>query len=122
MSWANDEIFVAIQIESVRAAEQAEQILAVDGIDGCWIGPGDLSMSMGVDLATEKGREAHEALILQVFEACKRVNKIPGIYTPSASEALRRADQGGLFMTSGGDGPWVVEGAKETLRQLGRLD
>ena len=121
MKWANDEIFVAIQIESVRAAEKAEQIMAVDGIDGCWIGPGDLSLDMGVDLSTPEGKEAHEALILKVFEACKKVNKIPGIWTPNASEALRRAEQGGLFMTAGGDGPWAVEGAKETLRQLGRL-
>ena len=94
--------------------------MSVDGIDGCWIGPGDLSLSMGVDLSTTEGKEAHESLILKVFEACKKVNKIPGIYAPNASEALRRAEQGGLFMTSGGDGPWAVEGANETLRQLGR--
>ena len=46
-SGANDEIFLAIQLETVRAAEIAEDILSVEGIDGCWIGPGDLSMSHG---------------------------------------------------------------------------
>ena len=120
MQWANDEIFLAVQIETVRAAEIAEQILAVEGIDGCWIGPGDLSMSMGVDLSDAAGWQAHDDLIVEVFKACKRAGKIPGIYTPSASEALRRAEQGGLFLTSGGDGPWVVEGARQTLRDLGR--
>ncbi len=48
MRWANDEIFLAVQIETVGAAEVAEDILAVEGIDGCWVGPGDLSMSMGL--------------------------------------------------------------------------
>ncbi len=120
MEWANDEIFLAVQIETVRAADIAERILAVEGIDGCWIGPGDLSMSMGVDLTDAAGWQAHDDLIVQVFEACKRVGKIPGIYTPSAAEALRRAEQGGLFLTTGGDGPWVVEGARNTLQELGR--
>ena len=120
MQWANDEIFLAVQIETVRAAAVAEDILSVEGIDGCWVGPGDLSFSMGVDLSDPAGWQAHDDLIVQVFEATKRAGKIPGIYTPSASEALRRAAQGGLFLTAGGDGPWVVEGALSTLKELGR--
>ena len=120
MQWANDDIFLAVQIETVEAAAVAEDILSVEGIDGCWIGPGDLSYSMGVDLSDPAGWQAHDDLIVQIFEATKRAGKIPGIYTPSASEALRRAEQGGLFLTAGGDGPWVVEGALSTLKELGR--
>ena len=120
MQWANDEIFLAVQIETVEAAAVAEEILSVEGIDGCWVGPGDLSYSMGVDLSDPTGWQAHDDLIVQVFEATMRAGKIPGIYTPSASEALRRAEQGGLFLTAGGDGPWVVEGALNTLKELGR--
>ena len=101
MQWANEEIFLAVQIETVPAAEIAEEILAVEGIDGCWVGPGDLSMSMGVDLSDAAGWQAHDDLIVSVFEACKRAGKIPGIWTPSASEALRRAEQGGLFPDDG---------------------
>ena len=37
---ANEEIFLAVQIESAPAVESAEGIMAVEGIDGCWIGPG----------------------------------------------------------------------------------
>ncbi len=120
MQWANDEIFLAVQIETVEAAAVAEGILSVEGIDGCWVGPGDLSYSMGVDLSDPAGWQAHDDLIMQIFEATKRAGKTPGIYTPSASEALRRAEQGGLFLTAGGDGPWVVEGALSTLKELGR--
>lgn len=120
MQWANDEIFLAIQLETVRAAEIAEDILSVEGIDGCWIGPGDLSMSMGVDLSDDEGWKAHDDLIVEMFEATRRAGKIPGIWTGSASEALRRHEQGGLFLTTGGDGPWVVEGARRTLAELGR--
>ena len=38
--WANDQIFLAVQIETDDGARNAEEIMAVDGIDGCWIGPG----------------------------------------------------------------------------------
>ena len=48
---ANDEIFLAVQIETDEGAANAKEILSVDGIDGCWIGPGDLSRYMGLDLS-----------------------------------------------------------------------
>lgn len=120
MQWANHEIFLAVQIETVAAAQIAEQILAVEGIDGCWIGPGDLSMSMGADLSDPADWQAHDDLIVQTFAACARAGKIPGIWTPNASEALRRAAQGGLFLTAGGDAPWALAGARQTLADLGR--
>ena len=53
--WANDQIFLAVQIETDDGARNAEEIMAVDGIDGCWIGPGDLSRYMRLDLNTRRG-------------------------------------------------------------------
>jgi 4-hydroxy-2-oxoheptanedioate aldolase len=120
MSWTDDEVFVAIQIETAQAAAHAEEIMSVEGIDGCWIGPNDLSMSMGVDLSTEQGRMEHEAAIVGIIEACGRAGKIPGISTPDAARAQHWIDRGGLFLTAGDDGSWMLEGAQRTLRDLGR--
>ena len=39
----NEEIFMAVQIETRLGVERAAEILAVDGVDGCWIGPSDLA-------------------------------------------------------------------------------
>ena len=119
LSRINDEVFLAIQIESVRAVNHAEEILAVDGVDGCWIGPADLANSMGVDLSTPEGAAAHEAAILRVLEACRKTNKIPGIW--GDEDAQRWIKHGFLFVTAGGDGGFVYRGARETLRKLGRL-
>ena len=77
-------------------------------------------MSMGADLSDPADWQAHDDLIVQTFAACKRAAKIPGIWTPNASEALRRAAQGGLFLTAGGDAPWALSGARQTLAELGR--
>lgn len=119
-SWIDDEIFLAIQIETVQAAERAEEIMSVDGIDGLWIGPHDLSMSMGVDLGTDAGRKEHEAAIQAVVDACKRANKVPGISCPNAAITQHWTDRGCLFVTTGADSEWAVEGGQEALRKLGR--
>ena len=115
--WIDDEVFLAVQIETIRAVERADEIMAVDGIDGCWIGPGDLGKSMGID----RGSEAHTAAVRRAIEACHKTNKIPGISMGEAEEAQRWIDEGCLFVTAGYDKGWVIEGAERTLRTLGRL-
>ena len=46
-AWANDEVFLAVQIETAEAVANAEAIMAVDGVDGCLLGPADLALSLG---------------------------------------------------------------------------
>ena len=58
--------------------------MSVDGIDGCWIGPGDLGRYMRLDLDTREGREVHTTTIRSIIAACRRAGKIPGISTPVA--------------------------------------
>ena len=108
----DQEVFLAVQIESKTAVDHAEEILAVDGVDGCWIGPIDLANSMVVDLSTPEGSKVHEAAILKVLDACQRTDKIPGIAgTPET--ARRRLDQGFLFVTIGGDSELLASKAAE---------
>lgn len=118
-NWADDEVFLAVQIESQEAVQDAEAILGVDGVDGCWIGPADLGRSMGVDLATPEGAAAHRAAILSVLDACHRTGKVPGIASgPDAREWL---ELGFRFVTAGGDSVYVIEGARRTLEALKHL-
>jgi len=115
--WIDREIFLAVQIESAQAVEHAEEILAVEGVDGCWIGPNDLARSMGVAQNTP----AHTDAILRVLEACRRTSKIAGISAADAADAQRWIAHGLLFVTAGGDGAIVASGGHEILRSLGRL-
>ena len=114
----NDEVFLAVQIESIRAVERAEEILTVEGLDGCWIGPADLAASMGIDLSRPKDAERHEAAILRVLEACRKTGKIPGI--AAGTQAKRRIEEGFLFVTAASDAGYILGGASETLHMLGR--
>lgn len=115
-TWANREVFLAVQIETVQAAERAEEIVAVEGVDGCWIGPMDLARSMRVT----SGAQTHENTIQRVLDVCRKTGKIPGIYAPDAVTARRRIEQGFLFVTASSDGALIAEGGDAVLHQLGR--
>jgi len=116
--WADDEIFLAVQIETKGAAEQAAEILSVDGVDGCWIGPADLARSMGVDLASPQGRLDHEAAIQSILDACRTTGKIPGI--AASTDAEQRLDQGFLFVTAGSEMSFLRDRLIERVQQLRR--
>ena len=47
---ANEEILVAVQISTEKALDNIDEILSVPGIDACYIGPADLSVSLGFDI------------------------------------------------------------------------
>jgi 4-hydroxy-2-oxoheptanedioate aldolase len=119
-TWIDDQVFLAVQIESAQAVERVDEIMAVDGVDGCWIGPVDLSRSMSVDLRTAEGVRAHEQAILRVLEACQKARKIPGIYGGTPANARRWIECGFLFVTAADDGALLSSGAQDVMRQLGR--
>lgn len=117
--WINDEIFVAVQIESITAVENCEAIMAVDGVDGCWAGPADMALSMGLDPRKAGESAEHAAALEEVVRACKAVGKIPGIAASTPAEAVRRAEQGFQFITAGGDAGMIASSAAEGVKTMG---
>jgi 2-keto-3-deoxy-L-rhamnonate aldolase RhmA len=74
---ADDEVLVIIMIEEKAALDRVDDIVAVPGVDIAFIGPSDLSISLGVpgDYFGPVSREATR----QVVEACRRHGVAPGI-------------------------------------------
>ena len=116
--WAGEEIFLGVQIETAEGAQNAKEIMSVEGIDGCWIGPGDLSRYSGMDLTTQEGRDLHHKTIEEIIADCQEAGKIPGIWTGDADGANHWISHGCLFLTAGADGGWVEKMAKQTLADL----
>ena len=110
------EALVIVQIETREAAECAGEILAVDGVDGCMIGPSDLRYSMGVPF----GSREHERAIEGVLNATRKAGKIPGIasWGSETNSPWRRAEQGFLFIQAASDRELVPKGAQELLARL----
>jgi 4-hydroxy-2-oxoheptanedioate aldolase len=114
--WINKELFLAVQIETQEAAERAEEILSVDGVDGCWIGPADLALSLGIDVSTPSGRQQHERTIMRVLDACHKTGKIPGI--AGGTRADPWLERGFLFVTCAADSAAVQETGTGILARL----
>lgn len=117
-SWIEEQLFVAIQIETAEAVENAEAIMATPGIDGCWLGPSDLSFSLGFHPSEMDDRDEHARALEKVVQACRNTGKIPGVAGRSVQDAVNRAAIGFQFITAGGDAGFVLGGAAATLQTL----
>jgi len=108
--WISEQLFVAVQLESVEAVENAEAILATPGIDGCWTGPSDLSLSLGFHPSEMDDREEHARALETVLKACENTGKIPGIAGGSV--------EGFRFITATSDGGLLDAGASSAVARL----
>lgn len=117
-AWIEREGFLAVQIESKQALENARAILSVEGVDGCWIGTGDLAATMGLDLGSASGRAQHEEAIMHILDVCHEAGKIPGIY--GHDDPWRWIDRGFLFVTGIGDLGMISQVAREYVGRMRR--
>jgi 4-hydroxy-2-oxoheptanedioate aldolase len=90
----NDQVLVMAQFESAQAAENAEAILATPGVDGCWIGPSDLSLSLGVHPRARNSNARVHRAVERTLRACRDTGKVPGHAGGSAEEARTLAERG----------------------------
>jgi 4-hydroxy-2-oxoheptanedioate aldolase len=116
--WVNDQVLVIVQIESIQAVENAEAILATPGVDGCWLGPGDMALSMGIDPRKASTDDRHIAATERVLQACRNTGKAAGFACNSTEEARTRADAGWQFLTAGSDIGFLLGGAAAALKTL----
>ncbi|MBN2558270.1 MAG: hypothetical protein JXB33_05915 [Clostridia bacterium] len=117
---ANDRIAVIVMIESAEAVRNIDEILGVEGVDGIFIGPYDLSGSYGIT-----GQTSHPVIsgaIDEVAKACKRHGKAAGIHIVEVNEAAVRnaIDKGFAFIALATDTVFLRMGAEKTLGQAGR--
>jgi 4-hydroxy-2-oxoheptanedioate aldolase len=116
---ANDEILVFAQIETADGLAAVADICAVDGLDGLYVGPADLSLSLGLssfaDLEDPKLLQALDAIL----EAARLHGVVPGIHAPSENAALAMARRGFTFVGSAGDAnvlSTALAGSTERIR------
>jgi 2-dehydro-3-deoxyglucarate aldolase/4-hydroxy-2-oxoheptanedioate aldolase len=103
---ANDATFVAIQIEHADAVEEVERIAALPGVDLLFIGPADLSQSMGIPAEWEHPR------LWQAVERVARAARAHGIHwaiLPASPAHAARCVELGCRMLSVGLDVWAVQ-------------
>lgn len=112
---ADDEILIAVQIETETAINNLEDILSVEGIDAAFIGPWDLSMSLGVFLQFDNPKltEAIEKVRVKTEEA----GVASGVYC-SIENINKYIEQGFLFNSLASDTEILIHGCMDAIKKV----
>jgi 2-dehydro-3-deoxyglucarate aldolase len=110
---ANQELLLAVQIETTEALSKVDEILDTKGIDIGFVGPTDLTISLGLidDRSNPKVIEAME----RVIRSCKAHGKIPGTLAVSVEEARKFLKLGFQFISLASDSRFLSYGARSYL-------
>jgi len=115
---ADDEVCLLVQAETVTALKNLEEICAVEGIDGVFIGPADLSASLG-----HRGKPGHPEVQAAIEGAITRIvksGKAAGILTSDNALARRYLELGASFIATGVDVLMYCNAARKLAAEFGR--
>lgn len=115
---ADDEVCLLVQAETVTALKNLDAICAVDGIDGVFIGPADLSASLG-----HRGKPGHPEVQAAIEDAIRRIvrsGKAAGILTGDNALARKYLDLGATFVATGVDVLIYANAARKLAGEFGR--
>jgi len=107
---ADDEVCLLVQVESVTGLGNLQEIAAVEGVDGVFIGPADLSASMG-----HRGKPGHpevQAAIEGAIQTIVAAGKAAGILTSDPALARRYLSLGATFVAVGVDVSLYAQAAR----------
>ncbi len=110
---ANDATALIVQIEHKDAVAAIDDIISVDGIDAIFVGPADLSASLGH--GTNSGNPDTVAAIEWVAEACRAKGMPMGIDCLSPEHITRWGKLGYRCFTFGADFEYLDVGAREAV-------
>lgn len=111
---AEDELCLILQVETKAGMEVLEEIAGVDGVDGIFIGPADLSASMGLP-----GQTGHPEVLAVIEEAIRRLRALgmpSGILSLDPAQARHFMDLGTRFTAVGVDLALLTQAADRLRR------
>jgi len=111
----NANVIVAVMLEHIEGVRNADAILSTSGVDAAFIGPYDLSCSMGLP-----GQLDHPEVIsaqAEILAACLRHGVAPGLHVVQvAPERIRRSiEQGFRFIACGLDTEFIIHSSRAIL-------
>lgn len=120
--WSGRNILCIPMIETIEAVENVEEILSVEGVAACFVGPRDLALSMGIDDSDTGPGTEHEAAIMRVLEAGRRLGVPVGKHCFDAAEVRLRIEQGWQFLALASDVRFMQAAAQAALSSLNLAD
>jgi 4-hydroxy-2-oxoheptanedioate aldolase len=116
-AYANREVCCIPQIETATAVENLDEILSVPGVDAVYIGPMDLSISLGLPPQMDSEVPAYAEARQRILEACRRHNVVAGINS-STLTAPKRIAEGFRFVLVTTDFGALTRAVAEDVRSV----
>jgi 2-keto-3-deoxy-L-rhamnonate aldolase RhmA len=113
---ANEQTFIAVQAESPQAVENIDAIASVKGIDCIFVGPFDLSVSLGIPGQLNHPREVEA--IGKIIGACRNHQKIAGIHLSDAGMLAEWIKKGMRFVSYSDDIAFLSDAAAKAVKKL----
>ena len=115
---ANDIVVAFGMIETQEALDNLDAILSTPGLDAIYVGPSDLSISLGYAPGGDKPDEWMMAALKKVLDGCKRHKVQPGIHCGAPFYAKKMIEMGFTFVTVGGDNRFMTMGGQAALQEM----
>jgi 4-hydroxy-2-oxoheptanedioate aldolase len=116
---ANEQTFIAVQLEDAKAVSQAEEIAAVDGVDVLFFGPADFTVLSGFPGQFDHPK-VHEALS-QVASGARKAGKHWGTTSANPERSRKLMEMGSRFICHGCDLIMVKAGLDQIQQQYSSL-
>jgi 4-hydroxy-2-oxoheptanedioate aldolase len=107
---ANEDVAVIAMIETKQALDNLEAILDVPGIDGVYVGPGDLGLSLGLPPMLDRKEPEIMAAYDRVLEQAGKRGIVAGLHNATPEYALKMVERGFRFVTVSNDAALVATG------------
>ncbi len=116
MDFFNDQVLLIPQCETTEALAAIEEIVAVEGVDGIFVGPYDLSIAMGIP--GEFDNPEFVAAVDRITKACKNAGKFTMIYTGSVRSAIDYFRAGFDTVAYSMDAAFLINGCRDATAAI----
>jgi 4-hydroxy-2-oxoheptanedioate aldolase len=115
---ANADTLLLVQVEHIDSVRNVEAIMALPGVDGCFIGPTDLALSMGLPRTDYERHPDHRAAMARTLAACQTHGKLACSNTYSMSDVQEKIAQGFDCITFKSEAELFVSAGAGLLSEL----
>jgi 4-hydroxy-2-oxoheptanedioate aldolase len=119
---ANGEMLTFAMVETAAGLANVEAIVATPGLDGVYIGPSDLSLSLGGPPGQDSDAPMLMAAFDKILAACKAAGVRIGVHTASVAYSQKMLGRGFDLVTVGGDTRFLMSGRREAAEMRAWLE
>ena len=115
---ANATVVRFAMIETAQALDNLDSILSVEGLDAVYVGPGDLSISLGCKPSFDELEPKAAEAVEHILARARAHNVVAGIHNGTPEAALARIAKGFQFVTVASDARILAAGSQEILKKM----